>query len=69
MRTITLNEAERIDVVRQDGEEKVILAVVEEHQSIQKRTAVYLTLKQANKLARDLAGISVMIGVQEDTEE
>jgi hypothetical protein len=68
VRTIRLNDNERIDIVRQDGNDEVILAIVESHQNIQKRTAVYLTLRQANKLARDMAGISVMVGVQEEED-
>jgi len=68
VRTVKLNEHERIDVVRQDGTDEVILAIVDAQGCIQKRTAVHLTLRQANKLARDIAGIAVLVGSQEDSD-
>ena len=66
VRTIKLNETERIDVVRQDGEREVILAIVEEHGCVQDRKTVRLTLSKANKLARDLAGIAAQVGTEDD---
>lgn len=61
VRSIPLNERERLDVVREDGKPQVILSLVEERISIQERTAIRLTIKQAHTLSRHLAGIAVLV--------
>jgi hypothetical protein len=69
IRTININDNDRLDVVRQDGAPCVILAFVEERENSQNRRAVTLTLGQANKLARDLAGIAIRIGIEDDVDD
>jgi hypothetical protein len=61
VRSITLNERERLDIVRQNGDSEVILSLVEERTKIQQRTAIRLTIKQAHTLSRHLAGIAVLV--------
>ena len=62
VRTIQLSPTERLDIVRQDGADEVILSLVEERSHVQARTAIHLTLRQAHNLSRDLAGIAMMPG-------
>jgi hypothetical protein len=66
VRTVKLNQAERIDIVRQNGDGEVVLALVEERMNIQDRKTIRLTLSQANKLARILAGVSIQPGADSD---
>jgi hypothetical protein len=62
VRSISLNDSERLDVVRQNGDHEVILSLVEERTQIQVRTAIRWTLRQAHSLSRHLAGIAMIAG-------
>jgi len=68
VRSIKLNQTERIDVVRQNGDKEVVIAIVEERMNIQDRKTIRLTLSQANKFARILAGVSIQPGEPDDID-
>ncbi len=66
VKTITLSASERLDVVRENGNDTVILALHEKRSCVDDRRAIKLTVKQAIRLSRYLAGIT---STYPDTDE
>jgi hypothetical protein len=68
VKTIALSASERLDIVRENGNDQVILALHEKRSCVDDRRAIKLTVKQAVRLARYLTGItSTYPGADDDT--
>lgn len=71
---IELSDDEVLYVVRENGNPEVILALVESRGSAKRRLSISLTLAQAMRLARALAGVadltsSISFDTRADTDE
>jgi len=58
VRSIDLGAGRRLDAVRENGNDEVLLVLVEPDGKVTRRTKIVLTIAQASRLARALTGIS-----------